>query len=576
MAMPFPGKMRGRRARDVAREAFSDHGIRRGVGIATINALADLASRRRPHPGAELRRGVDAFDANVFRPDDLTVVVGAFVPFLKELKKRGQKFLVLEKDPATLKESEMPFYRPAETAPEVIPQADVLLITGSTLLYHSMEDLLAMARPDTRVTLVGPTVGLLPDAFLARGADILGGVEITEPDEFLDLLAEGGSGYHFFGRVAERSWCNAAPPKPRPPNSTMTKHTAFTGRLVIIGFGSIGQGVLPLLLRHLDMKPEQVTIITAEERRREVAAEYGIEFVEHALTRENYREALAPRLSAGDFLLNVSVDVSSLALVEFCQERGALYLDTCTEPWPGGYTDPNLPPAARSNYARYERAPSPCAAKPRMARPPVITHGANPGLVSHFVKQALVDLAPDTAVPTDREGWARLSESLGIKAIHIAERDTQVAATPKEPGEFVNTWSIDGFFSEGSQPAELGWGTHERHFPADGHRHEAGSRAAIYLMRPGASTRQKLDAARRPLSRLADHPQRVDLDRRLSDRRHGCQRALPADLPLRLPPLRRRRAEPPRTRRQELGIADEEAPDRRRDHDRDRRIGRCC
>jgi homospermidine synthase len=73
--------------------------------------------------------------------------------------------------------------------------------------------------------------------------------------------------------------------------------------------------------------------------------------------------------------------------------------------------------------------------------------------------------------------------------IHIAERDTQVAATPKVPGEFVNTWSIDGFVSEGSQPAELGWGTHERHFPPDGRRHDFGSGAAIYLLRPGAATK---------------------------------------------------------------------------------------
>jgi homospermidine synthase len=268
----------------------------------------------------------------------------------------------------------------------------------------------------------------------------------------------------------------------------MTKHAAFSGRLVMIGFGSIGQGVLPLLLRHLDIEPGQITIVTAEERGREVAAEYGIAFVERTLTRDNYRAELIPRLGPGDFLLNVSVDVSSLALIELCQERGALYLDTCIEPWPGGYTDPNLPPSARSNYALRESA---LALRRQAPNGPtaVITHGANPGLVSHFVKQALVDLAPRTAIPKDREGWARLSESLGVKAIHIAERDTQVAATPKEPGEFVNTWSIDGFFSEGSQPAELGWGTHERHFPADGHRHEAGSQAAIYLMRPGAGTR---------------------------------------------------------------------------------------
>jgi homospermidine synthase len=78
---------------------------------------------------------------------------------------------------------------------------------------------------------------------------------------------------------------------------------------------------------------------------------------------------------------------------------------------------------------------------------------------------------------------------LGVKVIHIAERDTQVAMQAKRPGEFVNTWSIEGFVSEGCQPAELGWGTHEQHFPEDGRRHSFGCDAAIYLQRPGAGTR---------------------------------------------------------------------------------------
>lgn len=270
------------------------------------------------------------------------------------------------------------------------------------------------------------------------------------------------------------------------------KHLAFPGRLVIVGFGSIGQGVLPLLLRHLEIAADRITIITAEPRGHDVAAEYGIRFVETALTRSNYRALLEPQLGKDDFLLNVSVDVSSVALIEFCQERGALYLDTCIEPWPGGYTDPSLPPSARSNYALRESA---LALRARYRRGPtaVLTHGANPGLVSHFVKQALIDLARNgglqDAVPATRADWAHLAETLGVKAIHIAERDTQVSNTPKEPGEFVNTWSIDGFVSEGSQPAELGWGTHERRFPPDGRRHDFGSGAAIYLLRPGAVTR---------------------------------------------------------------------------------------
>jgi uncharacterized protein len=204
LAMPFPGKLRGRPAADLAHEALSGHGIRRAVGIAALNALADCCWRRRPNPEVILQAGVDAFDATRIRPGERVVVVGAFVPFLKELKRRRQPFLVLERDAATLKPDELAFFRPAGQAAQCVPEADVLLITGSTLVNATLEELLALAAPEARVAIVGPTVGLLPDAFLARGADILGGVRITDPDAFLDLLAEGGSGYHFFGRSADK------------------------------------------------------------------------------------------------------------------------------------------------------------------------------------------------------------------------------------------------------------------------------------------------------------------------------------------------------------------------------------
>ncbi|RYJ01132.1 MAG: homospermidine synthase [Acetobacteraceae bacterium] len=267
-------------------------------------------------------------------------------------------------------------------------------------------------------------------------------------------------------------------------------HAEFSGRLVMLGFGSIGQGVLPLILRHIGLPRDRITIVTAEPRGAEVAAEYGVRFVQQALTRDNYRDVLVPMLAPGDFLLNLSVDVSSVALVELAGEAGALYLDTCVEPWAGGYTDPSLSPSQRSNYALRESA---LALKSGPGPTAVMTHGANPGLVSHLVKEALLNIAQDTGLagpaPVDRAGWAALAQRLGVKVIHIAERDTQVAGRPKAVGEFVNTWSIDGFVGEGCQPAELGWGTHERGLPADGRRHDFGGDAAIYLLRPGASTR---------------------------------------------------------------------------------------
>ncbi len=270
------------------------------------------------------------------------------------------------------------------------------------------------------------------------------------------------------------------------------KHVVFTGKIIMVGFGSIGQGVLPLILRHIDMGPEQITIVTADHRGHEEALSYGINFIVNALTEENYESVLGSLLGPGDFLLNVSVEVSSIALMELCNELGALYLDTCIEPWPGGYTDPSLSLSERSNYAIREKM---LALRERLPAGPtaISAHGANPGLISHWVKQAMITIANDLDMPVERpktrEAWAALAQKLKIKVIHCAERDTQVASPQKRVNEFVNTWSVDGFVSEGCQPAELGWGSHEKHFPHDGHRHDFGCDAAICLERPGVLTR---------------------------------------------------------------------------------------
>jgi homospermidine synthase len=269
-------------------------------------------------------------------------------------------------------------------------------------------------------------------------------------------------------------------------------HVEFPGRIVFVGFGSIGQGVMPLVLRHIGIPPERISIVTAEDKGSEEAAKFGIKFVKERLTRENYRRVLNPLIGRGDFLINVSVEVSSIALIKLCWEKGAMYLDTCIEPWPGGYTDPTVPAAKRTNYALREEA---LALRVGNARAPtaVLTHGANPGLVSHFVKQALLNIAADLKVesgnPSSRPEWGALARKLGIKVVHIAERDSQIPSKPKMMGEFVNTWSVDGFVSEGCQPAEMGWGSHEKNFPRDGKRHDAGCMAAIYLTQPGAGTR---------------------------------------------------------------------------------------
>jgi homospermidine synthase len=267
-------------------------------------------------------------------------------------------------------------------------------------------------------------------------------------------------------------------------------HARVDGPLVMVGFGSIGKGTLPLILRHIDVARDRMVIIDPDDQARAIAEFAGIRFEKVALQPDTLREILSPLLAHGGFLVNLSVGVSSVALIELCREHGMLYLDTCIEPPPGGYTDPAKSISERSNYAMRESALA--LRRPGPDPTAVIAHGANPGLVSHLVKRALLHLARDlgrTANPQTREDWGLLSRDLGIKGIHIAERDTQRAAIPKQAGEFVNTWSIDGFLSEGMQPSELGWGTHEKSLPPEGARHAFGCDAAIYLSRPGAGTR---------------------------------------------------------------------------------------
>ena len=282
--------------------------------------------------------------------------------------------------------------------------------------------------------------------------------------------------------------------------------------IVIVGFGSIGRGTLPLLERHFSFHKDQVHIITPDAARfGELKLRGYKNLMELGLTPENYVEVLTriygtptPGEAPGDavdgsfrgLLINVSVDTGTADIMQLCRSLEVFYLDTVVEPWKGFYNDASATTADRSNYALREQV---LDLKHRKGSgdgtvTSITCCGANPGMVSFLLKEALMILAQDTKTPMEREPqtreeWAKLMQTLGVKGVHIAERDTQVAKTPKRPGEFCCTWSAEGFLSEGNQPAELGWGTHEKWFPPNGHQHESGCKAAIYLDKPGANTR---------------------------------------------------------------------------------------
>ncbi|MGE0500447.1 MAG: homospermidine synthase [Rhizobiaceae bacterium] len=271
----------------------------------------------------------------------------------------------------------------------------------------------------------------------------------------------------------------------------------ITGPIVMIGFGSIGRGTLPLIERHFKFDRSRMTVIDPRDTDRRLLDERGIAYLQEAVTKKNYKRLLTPLLTKGEgrgFCVNLSVDTSSLEIMKLCRKLGVLYIDTVVEPWLGFYFDDKADNASRTNYALRETVREEKEKNPGGATA-ISCCGANPGMVSWLVKQALVNLAGDLGLDAkvpeqgDREAWAKLMKKAGVKGVHIAERDTQRTRNPKPLDVFWNTWSVEGFVSEGLQPAELGWGTHEKWMPKNGRKQKKGSRAAIYLEQPGANTR---------------------------------------------------------------------------------------
>jgi len=278
--------------------------------------------------------------------------------------------------------------------------------------------------------------------------------------------------------------------------TTWPMHARIDGPIVMIGFGSIGKGTLPLIERHFTYDKNRLVVIDPEDKDRKLLDERGIRFIHQAVTKDNYRHLLTPLLTDGGgqgFCVNLSVDTSSVEIMELCNDVGALYIDTVNEPWAGFYFDSTIEAGARTNYALRELTMAAKRARKPGSHTAVSCCGANPGMVSWFVKQALINVATDLGLkfdePKTRAEWAALMRRAGVKGVHIAERDTQRARNPKPIDVFVNTWSVEGFLSEGMQPAELGWGTHERWMPDNARTQKDAHAAAIYLLQPGANTR---------------------------------------------------------------------------------------
>ncbi|MFH1593206.1 MAG: saccharopine dehydrogenase C-terminal domain-containing protein [Candidatus Omnitrophota bacterium] len=278
----------------------------------------------------------------------------------------------------------------------------------------------------------------------------------------------------------------------------------FNGKLLVIGCGSVSQCAIPLILKLIDMPAERITIMDYVDNRARVKSsmEKGVKYAMDKVTIDNYKTLLSGFVGAGDMIIDLAWNIDCRSIVDWCRNNRVLYVNTSVEEW-NPYKD-----SERNDPTKYTLYTRHMELRKMIERwgdnngtTAIVDHGANPGLVSHFTKNALLDIASKILEekPGDsragalekaiqNKNFARLAQIEGVKTIHISERDTQITNRPKELNEFVNTWSIEGFYEEGVAPAELGWGTHEYYVPKNAYFHNFGPKNQICLASVGMKT----------------------------------------------------------------------------------------
>jgi homospermidine synthase len=280
---------------------------------------------------------------------------------------------------------------------------------------------------------------------------------------------------------------------------------AFSGKIVILGCGAIAQCALPIMFKLMELDPKKITIIDFADKRSRVEEflKMGVRFVQDRLTEENYEHLLKTHLSAGDMLLDLSWNVETVTLIDWCHHHDVLYINTSVEVWDPFDNMRNKHPTEMTLYPRQMALRKMISKWKNQKTGPtaIVDHGANPGLVSSFIKQGLIDIAQallkekpqDSRRPAleralQERDFPQLSYLLGVKTVHISEKDTQIASLPKRENEFVNTWSVMGLIEEGLAPAEMGWGTHEQQLPLGAMSYEEGPCNQICLSQKGVKT----------------------------------------------------------------------------------------
>lgn len=266
--------------------------------------------------------------------------------------------------------------------------------------------------------------------------------------------------------------------------------------LVFIGFGGVGQAFFELNTIFRKFTFKNLTIIEPKDLDQDILEKIVIPMthVKLAVTSENVERVLKEYVRRGNLVIDVSFNVYFEPLISYCIENKVMYINTSMERWPL----PNESTLDSTNDSFYNRTLHSChLISTNMGllsdQTVILEHGMNPGLISHFVKlgveivtKKVLDLATEkginnriieklregyngnyTSFLQDKKDYAKLAHYLGLETIHCSELDTQKPYEEvKQDNKFLNTWGSYPLYSEGVDPVQIGFGTHED--PIDG------------------------------------------------------------------------------------------------------------
>lgn len=202
--MPQAGALEGKTVSEILEYAIDPNVLKSAIGIATLNALTQLIIDFEQESDYEVVKGEDGIELLKIEPYETVTLVGAFGPYIRRLKTMGNPFFIIEKRPQALRPDEIKYFKSESEMISAIEKSKVLIITGTSIVNHTIDSILSMIKNGIRTAIIGPTASMIPDAFFRRGVNIMAGIRITHSNEMIKILKQGGSAYHLLKECSKK------------------------------------------------------------------------------------------------------------------------------------------------------------------------------------------------------------------------------------------------------------------------------------------------------------------------------------------------------------------------------------